>query len=576
VHMALRARRALCGALVAVLAATFLVSLPTAPARAQAVAIRAIANGQPVFLRGDAILQDSVVMAPYQGLSEPLGIHASWDPRGQTLTLVSPAGDEMQLRPDDPYATVNGERRPIPIPLVSVFGRVLIPVQWVFDTLGDITSYDAATRTVTISAQITGIAWRAVGEGLEVQFDATAPLHARAAFLRGPDRVVVDVDGALARLPQPTIDVHEGPLTSITVATLPSGSEVTFAVTGPVRFRLASDTTGRHATLTVTTGSLPEPRGSISPAASGEPRILNVAYQHVDGGGRLSITSTQPLRITQHVLRNPDRVVLDAQDAVFVPVKQTLDVNDGLVVQIRAAQFHKAPDIVRVVVELARPAPFAVRAGADPTETLVGLGAAAAGAPGAGPLPASGPRGPVVVAIDAGHGGSDPGATGPTGVREKDVVLAIAQDLRALLAQQHIDTVMVRDRDEFVPLDDRASIAQRGGATLFVSIHANASVDANANGTQTFYYTPQSVPLAQYVQDEVSRAVNLTPRPPTQARFEVLLDTRQIPAVLVETAFVTNPREEQMLRDPATQQLFARGILNGIQRYLTAQQSGAP
>ena len=90
---------------------------------------------------------------------------------------------------------------------------------------------------------------------------------------------------------------------------------------------------------------------------------------------------------------------------------------------------------------------------------------------------------PNTAAVDAGHGGSDPGATGPSGVKEKDVVLVIAQILRRLLVQQHIEVTMLRDADVFVPLEDRAQIASRGGATLFVSIHANASTDPNANFT---------------------------------------------------------------------------------------------
>ncbi len=127
---------------------------------------------------------------------------------------------------------------------------------------------------------------------------------------------------------------------------------------------------------------------------------------------------------------------------------------------------------------------------------------------------------------------------------------------------------MVRDSDVFVPLEDRAQVASRGGATLLVSIHANASVDPDASGTQTFYATPQSAPLAAAVLDELSRAVGLSPRGASQARFKVLVDSDRIPAILVETAFITNAREEQMLRDPATQQVFARGILQGIVRYL--------
>ncbi len=570
-HSRLRARGAVCRILVVALAAAAGLAFPLTPARGQAVMVRVVADGQDVPLRGNAIIQDGVVMAPYQGLFEPLGIRAVWDPRTETLTLTTPAGDEMRLHPNDPYASVNGERRPIPIPLVAVFGRVLIPVQWVFDTLGDVTAYDAGNRTVTIDAQITNIAWRAAGDGLEVQIDGTAPLHARAARLRAPDRVVVDIDGAAARLPQATLEVHEGPLATISAVAVRSGTQIVLTLEGPAGFRLAADGAARRALLTLTPGSQPPAAAAGVPGSPGEPRITGVDYQRLDGGGQLVITSTRPLVLTQHVLRAPDRIVLDAQGAVFVPVKQAIDVNDGLVVQVRAAQFHKAPDIVRVVVELARPAPFAVRAGPEPTQTFVAVGDAARG-----PASAAGPRGPVVVAIDPGHGGSDPGAIGPDGVREKDVVLAIARDLRSLLAERHIDTVMVRDDDEFVPLDDRASIAQRGGATLFVSIHANASVDAAANGVQTFYYSVQSLPLAQAVLEELSRASGLTPRGTAQARFQVLLDNRQIPAILVETAFVTNPREEQMLRNPETQQLFARGIFEGIRRYLGAQQSNAP
>ena len=91
-----------------------------------------------------------------------------------------------------------------------------------------------------------------------------------------------------------------------------------------------------------------------------------------------------------------------------------------------------------------------------------------------------------------------------------------------------------------------------------------------------FYFTAQSVPLAQAVLDEVSRATGLTPRGVTQARFEVLVDDAKIPAILVETAFVTNTHEEQMLGDPQQQQMFAQGIFKGLQRYLAAQQSAAP
>jgi N-acetylmuramoyl-L-alanine amidase len=538
--------------------------------QAQGIALRVIANGQDIPLAGTAIVHDGIVMAPYQGLFEPMGIRATWDSRTPSLTLVGPAGDEMQLRPNDPYATVNGEHRPIPIPLVTVLGRVLIPVQWVFETLGDVVVYDPREQMVTINGQITGVSWRGVNAGLEVMIDATAPLHATVTMLRGPDRLAVDIRGAVSKSPLQTFDVHEGSLATVRLGPAPGGTRIVFDLTAPIEYQIRAAQADRRVVIVLGSrlpAGPPGGKGGYTPSAQ---KITDVQYQHLEGGGRVTITATLPLHASEHILRNPDRIVLDVPDAVFIPVKKTVDVDDGMVIQIRAAQFQRNPNIVRIVLEVARPVPYAVHAGPDAGQALVDLGAAASGGPGSPSPGPPGPHGPAVVALDAGHGGSDPGAIGPTGVREKDVTLAIVQDLRALLARQHVDVVMIRESDVFVPLEDRAQIAARGGATLFVSIHANAAVDSNANGTQAFYATPQSAPLAAVVLDELSRAIGLAPRGASLARFKVLVDSDRIPAILVETAFITNPREEQMLRDPGMQQIIAQGILRGIVRFLAA------
>ncbi|HET9001456.1 MAG TPA: N-acetylmuramoyl-L-alanine amidase [bacterium] len=541
-------------------------------ATAQSTHLRVIANGSVVPLAGTVVIQNGTIMAPYPGLFEPLGIRASWNPRERTLSLLSPAGDEMLLRAGDPYVAVNGERRPVPIPLVAVFDRVLIPVQWVFETLGDVTAYDPGDHTLVISPQITGITWRGTNAGLEVSIDATGPLHPTTGP-HDPEHLVLDFPGAVAKSTEQTLDVHEGTLTSIRIArVLSSGTRVAFTFAAPTEYRLVTQVPGRRVVVALGAKAAPPPSStSYQPSAQ---KISDVIYQHVDGGGRIVVVGTHPVQAAQRILHNPERVVIDIPDAVFLPVKKFLDVDDGLVAQVRAAQFHRNPNIVRIVIELARPSPFAVRPGAETGQFLVELGAAIGG--GVGRPVATGPRGPVVVAVDAGHGGSDPGAIGPAGVKEKDVVLAIALALRALLAQQHFDVVMIRDADVFVPLEDRAQIAFRGGATLFVSVHANASTDVNATGIQTFYSNPASQPFAQVVLDEAGRAAGLAARGTTQALFKVLVDTDRIPSILVETAFITNAREEQMLRDPQIQQAMAQGILKGIQRYVATPQAAAP
>ena len=537
---------------------------------AQPTTLRIIANGS-VVLAGNAVIQNGTIMVPYQGLFEPLGIRATWNARDRSLSLLSPAGDEMLLRAGDPYVSVNGERRPVPIPLVAVFDRVLIPVQWVFETLGDTTAYDPADGTLVISPQITAISWRATDAGLQLSIDATGPLFPKSSTLHSPERLILDFPGAVPKSAEQSLDVHEGPLASIRVARSGAGTRMVLDLTGPVESRVTSQVPGRRVVVALAVGPAPSPSSrGYQPSAQ---KISDVLYQHVDGGGRLVVVANRPLQIVQRTLRDPDRVVIDIPDAVFLLVKKSLDVDDGLVVQVRAAQFHRNPNVVRIVIELSRPTPFAVRAGAEPGHLLVELGAATAG-PGR-PV-ATGPRGAVVVAVDAGHGGSDPGAIGPTGVKEKDVALAVALALRRILEQQHIDVVMIRDADVFVPLEDRGQIAARGGATLFVSIHANASNDPNASGTQTFYSNPTSQPLAQAVLDEISRAAGLVPRGTSLASFKVLVDTDRIPSILVETAFITNAREELMLRDAQTQQALAQGILKGIQRFLAMPQAAAP
>ncbi len=575
-HISIAARRPLLAAIgVLCLAGTLVLGLFASRTSAQVIPLQIIVNGEPLRLDGDAILQNGVVMASYQGLFGPMGIRARWNAHDRSLTLVSPAGDEMELRPDDPYATVNGEGRLIPVPLVTVLGRILIPVQWVFDTLGDVTVYDPAAHTLVVSAQITGIAWHGADTGLEVEIEGTAPLHAQASVLHGPERLVVDIPGAVPKLSEQIIDVHEGTLSDVRINAGLTGTRIVFDLTAPVHYRLVTPAPARRVVIALSTEPVPVggPPGRPSAYVPSALKITDIQYQHMDGGGRVVIVATQPLQVTEHILRQPDRIVLDVSDAVFIPVKKSVDVNDGLVIQVRGAQFHSNPNIARIVIELARPAPYTVHAGAETSLVVVDVGAAAAGIPGSLPPGGPGRHGPVVVALDPGHGGTDPGATGPTGALEKDVVLAIAQDLRALLTQRHIDVVMVRDADVFVPLEDRAQIASRGGATLFISIHANAAVDSAANGTQTFYGTPQSASLAVAVLDELSRTVGLAARGATQAQFKVLMDTPSIPAILVETAFITNPREEQMLRDPTRQELFAQGIAQAIERYMAALQA---
>jgi len=220
----------------------------------------------------------------------------------------------------------------------------------------------------------------------------------------------------------------------------------------------------------------------------------------------------------------------------------------------------------------------------------------------------------VVVALDPGHGGEDPGATGPSGLHEKDVVLAIALQLRDRLnAVPGMRAMLTRDDDFFVPLQERVHKARRVQADLFVSIHADAFFTAAARGASVFALSQggASSTAARWMADRENAAdlvggVNIKTRDPNLARAlldmsttaqikdslhvgrEVLgqigkvgklhkgeveqasfavLKAPDIPSILVETAFISNPDEEAKLRDPAYQARLVEALASGMKRY---------
>ena len=221
----------------------------------------------------------------------------------------------------------------------------------------------------------------------------------------------------------------------------------------------------------------------------------------------------------------------------------------------------------------------------------------------------------VIVAVDAGHGGEDSGARGKRGTKEKDVTLAIARRLKALIDQQsNMRAVLVRDGDYFVPLAQRVVKSRRVQADLFVSIHADAWVRPDARGSSVFALSERGATstaarlLAQREnQSDTIGGVNLGVKDPILARTLLdlsltatisdslklgkavltelgdlntlhrnsveqagfaVLKAPDVPSILVETAFISNPDEEKRLKDAAYQDKMAAAILGGIKRYL--------
>lgn len=174
----------------------------------------------------------------------------------------------------------------------------------------------------------------------------------------------------------------------------------------------------------------------------------------------------------------------------------------------------------------------------------------------------------TVIVIDPGHGNpGNPGATGPGGILEKDVVLDVAYRLKTLLERDEFRVIMTRTGSETaLGNPERAEVANKNDADLFVRIHADSNTDPALNGTRTLWYRDDSLKVAQIIQKNVVMANGLADLG-VRRQYLVGFFYSRVPSVAVELAFLSNPREEKLLADSSFQQLCADGIYRGILEY---------
>ena len=320
------------------------------------------------------------------------------------------------------------------------------------------------------------------------------------------------------------------------------------------------------------------------------------------------------------VLHNPERVVLDVPGAQVRQGAHT-PAGAGAVRQVRMSRNPSGN--LRVVLDLSRPTQaksFLTKPNAHYGYRLVVDLAAVAPVRADKPIRvkhAPADARDLVIAIDAGHGGEDPGAIGKNGTREKDIVLAVARELAARInAEPGMRAMLTRNGDYFVPLRDRMRRARAQQADLFVSIHADSIRDRSIDGSSVYILSQrgatdeasrwlaerenasdliggvslddkddvlasvlldlsQSASLnasqvaAERVLHQLTQAGEVRKHEVQQARFMVL-KSPDIPSMLVETAYISNPQEEQRLRTPAQQARLAAAIHRGVHDYFYA------
>lgn len=352
---------------------------------------------------------------------------------------------------------------------------------------------------------------------------------------------------------------------------------------------------------------------------------------------RITIESSAKINNDQMMLKNPERIVIDLKgisvNKALKDLSSKLKQNDPNILNIRVGQF--TPKVSRIVIDLKKSArvkifslppvaPYKDRlvidvypASNDKLSNLLNKIEKKQIEQKKTPVIKEKPKKKkqVIVAIDAGHGGEDPGAIGKYGTKEKKIVLQIAKKLSKLInADPKMKAYLVRDSDFFIPLKKRVSKARKVKADIFISIHADAFRKRNVSGSSVFALSEKgatsafakfiankeneadliggvsiddkdpllaktlldlsqsatindSLKLANFVLKEIKKVNNLHKKYPEQAGFAVL-KAPDIPSILIEAAFLSNPQEEKQLKTAKFQNKLAKAIYLGTKEYI--------
>jgi N-acetylmuramoyl-L-alanine amidase len=346
--------------------------------------------------------------------------------------------------------------------------------------------------------------------------------------------------------------------------------------------------------------------------ASDTADVTDIRFWSFPGYTRVVISLTDQVEYAQKRLSNPDRLFFDLKKSrIKTEIKKNISVSNEMLKSIRAGQFDS--NTVRVVLDLEKITDYKIVILEDPVRLVIDI---------YGQVTFSAKK---RIVIDAGHGGHDSGAVGPNKLYEKDVVLDIALKLRELLRKNpNFEIFLTRDKDVFIPLEQRTAIANSKNADLFVSVHANASPRRAAKGIETYMLNwtndeeamkvaarenaislkkmrqmnkkemdildiikgdlsrenkrDESIKLAHYIQKNLVSDMNnsyshIVDLGVKQALFYVLFGAK-MPSVLVEVSFISNPLEEKLLAKDDYRGDLAKSISEGITKYMSKTTEG--
>lgn len=511
-------------------------------------------NGEAFSMDVAPFLANDRTFVPVRYLALSLGVpqeEIGWDGQKGVVTLRK--GEvNLKLAVGKNTLEVNGQVKPMDVAPVMKEDRVCLPARFVAQELGYQVDWQAQDSSVRLKPKVLPV-----------------PENTQ---------MVVKNDG---------VNVRSGPGLNYGVLTQVNKGE-RLAVLGKVpdwyQVRLPGGEVGWIVAWYVapweepSRGSQPggegqeEPKSNPSGEQSGNtssgPAVNNLQVSSTEKAVKVTLSADAPMDYHVFRLSSPERLVVDIPGVRPGEIPREVPVSSQVAGKVRVGWFKKSPDITRLVFDLSNRAAWRANLSADKKTLEVEVFV-----PDSREILRD-----KLIAVDPGHGGPDPGAVA-NGLKEKDLTLKISQRLAGLLSSQGAKVLMTRSGDYDVDLYARPDMANRAGAELFVSVHINAYSSPNAQGTAT--YIPrreeteakryeESRRLAECIQCHLVQSLGLEDDGVREASFVVVRDS-QMPAVLVEVAYITNPREAGLLAQDGFLARAAEAIYQGIVDYLASR-----
>ncbi len=523
-----------------------------------------VAAGQPLpspapFLFGLADKQE--VLAPAAEALRRLGVQVSAS--DNRVEMRAPSGAVVIGRIGSDRAVIAGAERTLPAAISRRGPDLYLPVRAIAWHLGLAYRWDEQSRTIFLHPKIADITCLRLPDKVRVKITGSAPLSYSVGLLRQPARIYVDIANADLFAAEQQIAVNEADLVAVRASQNSLNPDLVRVVLDlkqePLEYYHSAAAGGRVILV-----DIPAPR--MAPAARESTVTVSAVRleRRSDALCALMVQANGNLVVGLSTSQNPARVILDLSNAQLA--SEEVEGSHPLVESASAEQTGETQ--ARIVLDLHEPQPAALARRPRGVCVLVGR------------VPLS----DVTVVLDAGHGGRQTGAIGPSGLDEKTLNLDVALRAEKLLKERGARVILTRrDDSSLAPitrreeraaeLTMRANLANEHHADLFVSIHCNSSPlnSVPRTGSETYYTTSRSLGLAKVMQQELVGKLKRKDGGVHTCNFVVTRESR-VPSVLLELAYLNNTEEEALLGSPEFRQQAAAAIADGVERF--ASQGG--